>query len=124
MAGSPLRFAVLRHTGVPQEHFDLLIETSPDRPLATWKCMHWPLPQTSINARQPDHRRIYLDYEGMVPGGRGEVIKVAGGQCAIHHANDDEIAAILELPCGRLDMNFRRRDADNWEITVRQHPGQ
>ena len=30
-----------------------------------------------------DHRREYLEYEGPVSGGRGEVRRVAGGECEL-----------------------------------------
>ena len=31
--------------------------------------------------RLADHRRMYLEYEGEVSGGRGEVMQVAEGRC-------------------------------------------
>lgn len=31
--------------------------------------------------RLPDHRRLYLDYEGEIAGGRGRVTRVAAGTC-------------------------------------------
>ncbi len=76
----PLRFVILHHTGVPSPHFDLMLETSPNGPLATWRCPIWPLPagETPV-VRLADHRRHYLDYEGPVSGDRGEVRRVARG---------------------------------------------
>jgi hypothetical protein len=78
-----LRFAVLHHTGVAEPHFDLLTELSPGAPLATWRLPQWPLRGRTAVQQQPDHRGVYLDYQGPVSGGRGEVQRVAGGSCHI-----------------------------------------
>ena len=111
-----VRFAVLRHEGIDSPHFDLLIETGPDRPLATWRCDAWPIAATTTLTRLPDHRRIYLDYEGPVSGGRGTVRRVAGGQCMLRiESNERWIVQLAEMPPLRL----MRIDGDCWEIQPR-----
>src|SRR4051794_32704698 len=72
-----LRFVVLRHDkdGV---HYDFMIEWG-DR-LRTWALAEAIGPGLEIRARAlPDHRTIYLDYEGEISGGRGSVRRVDRG---------------------------------------------
>lgn len=72
-----LRFAVLEHrwNGV---HWDFLLEQG-----ETLRC--WALEAPIVAGREvparalPDHRRVYLEYEGEVAGGRGRVCRLDGG---------------------------------------------
>ncbi|HEX8200659.1 MAG TPA: DNA polymerase ligase N-terminal domain-containing protein [Isosphaeraceae bacterium] len=72
------RFAVLEHRwgGV---HWDLLLEHG--GALRTW-ALEAPIePGREVPARAlPDHRLVYLEYEGAVSGGRGTVRRVDAGQ--------------------------------------------
>ncbi len=82
----PVRFVILHHTGFGRDHYDLMIEQSEN--LATWQLYHdlRELPQDSVEAiRLGDHRKFYLDYEGLVSGGRGDVRRVSSGTCEILH---------------------------------------
>lgn len=91
----PLRFVVLHHTGVPDPHFDLMLETTPGSPLATWRCRHWPIDRPGALVRLPDHRRQYLEYEGPVSGGRGEVRRVATGTIELTTCPRGDAGAVL-----------------------------
>lgn len=104
------RFAILEHVLPAGRHWDLLLEVSdhqrpttasgrddasyrsdvagrlvrqhhrPSR-LATWALERPPTPGTTIAARRlPDHRRLYLDYEGPISGDRGGVTRWDAGQ--------------------------------------------
>ncbi|TWT59028.1 ATP-dependent DNA ligase [Thalassoglobus neptunius] len=65
------RFAILRHDW-PFLHWDFLIES--ENVLLTWRLATEPFIGAEIAAEQlAPHRLIYLDYEGPVSGGRGEV---------------------------------------------------
>jgi len=78
---SRLRYVVLRHEGVPEPHFDLMVETQPGSALWTWRLGEWP---PSVGAKLHelgDHRREYLDYEGPVSFDRGWVTRVSNGLC-------------------------------------------
>jgi hypothetical protein len=76
----PLRYAVLRHEGIPDPHYDLMIESQPGGWLYTWRCPHNPLAQhVTLAIRLANHRRHSLDYEGPVSGNRGHVTRVAAG---------------------------------------------
>jgi hypothetical protein len=71
------RFAVLEHRwdGV---HWDFLLEHA--EALRCW-ALEAPIePGREVPARAlPDHRRVYLEYEGEVSGGRGTVRRLEGG---------------------------------------------
>jgi len=82
--GERLRFAVLRHTGVAREHFDLLLQLAGEEKLLTWR-IYEPVEQWGIGIAAPpaervaDHRAVYMTHEGPVSGDRGEVQRVAEG---------------------------------------------
>jgi hypothetical protein len=78
-----MRYVVLHHTGVEKPHFDLMFESTDGEALTTLRCSMWPITDTTHLQRLPDHRRAYLEYEGPVSGGRGEVRRIASGTCAV-----------------------------------------
>ena len=86
-APARLRYVVLRHEGVADSHFDLMFETSPGSPLATWRSPRWPIDQPTQLARLADHRAIYLDDEGPLAGARGHVKRIAAGECDLTTAS-------------------------------------
>ena len=89
VADETARFVVLRHTGHGSDHFDLMIESDPAAEgLATWRASEWPLSDGTALTPLGPHRRAYLDYEGPVSGGRGEVRRVAAGQCRVREGAD------------------------------------
>ncbi len=80
-------FALLHHTGITAPHYDLLIAVPGEERLRTW-CIETPpesWPQSADSAgqpparRTPDHRLIFLSYEGEISGGRGSVRRIAEG---------------------------------------------
>ena len=80
----PTRYAVLHHSGVPAPHLDVLIEPRPGADLAAWRSPAWPVDRPTPVERIKDHRRLYLDHEGPVGGGRGRVERVGGGICQVN----------------------------------------
>jgi hypothetical protein len=65
------RFVVLEHDR-PVLHWDLMLEAGDV--LQTWRLAKPPALGCAIEATAlPDHRRIYLDYEGPISGDRGMV---------------------------------------------------
>jgi hypothetical protein len=95
-ARPPLRYVVLRHDGVPDPHFDLMFETSPGSPLATWRSPAWPLEPDATLTPLPDHRPAYLAYEGPVSAGRGTVRRVAAGTHAVADGSPDHLVVTLD----------------------------
>jgi hypothetical protein len=78
-SATPLRFAILEHRrdGV---HWDFLVEDGPA--LRAWAIDAPIVAEVDLPARElPPHRRIYLDYEGQISGGRGSVHRWDGGEC-------------------------------------------
>lgn len=78
-----LRYVILRHDGIADPHFDLMFETSADSLLTTCRVSTWPMEANAAITRLTDHRRAYLEYEGPVSGGRGQVKRVAAGTCDV-----------------------------------------
>src|SRR5436309_613719 len=74
-----LRYVILHHDGIPEPHFDLMFETSPNSALMTWRSPEWPITRVTKLEKLSDHRRAYLDYEGPVSGKRGFVKRVDSG---------------------------------------------
>ena len=92
------RYVILRHDW-PEPHFDLLLEAGPV--LKAWRLPAEPTPGEWVPAEpNADHRRLYLDYDGPVSGGRGEVSRYAAGEW------DD----------GDVEL---RQDAEGWWVRVR-----
>lgn len=88
------RWVLLRHT-LPEggDHLDWLIE-DPDDPSGRLLAFRlaptvpWP-PTTGFDAeRLKPHRRDFLTYEGPLSGNRGEVRRIAGGECRALRAAD------------------------------------
>lgn len=70
------RFVILRHElpagSSRASHWDLMLEDGPA--LRTWALAELPRDGRQVDAEPlPDHRKVYLDYEGPVSGNRGTV---------------------------------------------------
>ena len=74
------RFVLLEHDH-PTLHWDLMLEVG--AVLWTWRLDAIPRPGTPCGAVCiPDHRPLYLDYEGPISGDRGRATQVAAGEFA------------------------------------------
>lgn len=72
------RFVILEHDH-PFLHWDLMLEV--ELGLRTWRLMAPPAPGQGGDAEPlGNHRKYYLDYEGPVSGGRGEVRRWDAGE--------------------------------------------
>ncbi len=108
-----LRFVLLEHDtcpqpgGTPVPHWDFLIERSTTDELATWRLDDNPIVTlTPVHAtRLPDHRRIYLEYEGELTRGRGRVRRVDRGTVRAYEITAD--AHEMTLAGERLIGRFR-----------------
>ena len=73
--------------------------------------------------RAADHRRIYLEYEGPLSGGRGEVTRVACGRIeAMQNLGDDWAFLIAWQRFSRQRLRVRRRPDDRWTLQVLAEP--
>lgn len=76
-------FVLLHHRLSDKEHWDLCLEMGES--LATWQILRDPRGRPDKKTggyparRIGDHRRAYLEYEGPISGGRGEVRRVDRG---------------------------------------------
>ena len=119
-------FVILFHTGHGNDHLDLLLDLQ-DGPLATWQLMASPIDIGKTGAiaaaKLPDHRRKYLQYEGPIGGGRGQVRRIDEG--SVH---------VLENTADRLLLQFAgtllkgrwllsRRDGNNWAFSLEENKG-
>jgi hypothetical protein len=109
-----LRYVVLRHDGVPVPHFDLMVETSSGSELATWQSSHWPIETDTPLTRLPDHRRMYLDYEGPVSGDRGEVHRVASGRLRLDRRSDTLWRLTFRDLIAYSQLELRHESKDRW----------
>lgn len=109
-----LRFVILTHD-FPELHWDLMLEQGDV--LRTWRLAKPPAVGVAIEAEPlPDHRRHYLDYEGAVSGGRGNVARFAAGHYVLELEKPGEL--LVRLHCDGLPPSvILRRDADEkWSV--------
>lgn len=88
------RFVLLEHRwdGV---HWDFMLEDG--EALRTWAIDAPVVPDADLPARAlPDHRRIYLDYEGEISGDRGTVLRVDQGAYEVLVWEVDRVRVRLE----------------------------
>lgn len=98
------RWVLLQHT-LPDRsvHLDWMIERPPGGDRCTLLSFRLrigtdPLAaQRFVAERIGDHRREYLDYEGPVSGGLGEVLRIASGTCRIESGPDPSLLS-LQFP--------------------------
>jgi hypothetical protein len=73
------QFVVLAHD-FPEPHLDFFLETSANGLLRSFRLSAWPTGGKPVDLLgTPDHRRLYLQYEGPVSGGRGSVRRLDAG---------------------------------------------
>jgi hypothetical protein len=110
------RFAILEHD-YPILHWDLLLESGPV--LRTWRLGAPPEPGKRIDAAPSfDHRLVYLDYEGPISGGRGQVKRWDVGTFTWEEEAPERIAIRLE---GRRfeGLAILERDASSaWSLVM------
>ena len=91
------RFVVLHHFGCPgrSDHFDLMLESAGQ--LQTWSLAEWPGTDVVTAKSLPAHRLHYLQYEGPVSGGRGQVRRVDEGQYWLAAGSFTDKATAIEF---------------------------
>lgn len=72
-------------------HFDVMLESG--EALWTWALNQWPLKdEQQVSAKRlADHRFAYLEYEGPISGGRGNVRRVDQGEYQLVKRDSDRL---------------------------------
>ncbi|MCA9052572.1 MAG: hypothetical protein KDA75_01990 [Planctomycetaceae bacterium] len=87
-------YVILTHDH-PFPHWDLLLETG--EACRTWRLLGEPGCNREIAAEPlPDHRLLYLDYEGPVSGDRGSVERWDRGTYIIVSETADSLVVLLD----------------------------
>ncbi|MDR0704230.1 MAG: hypothetical protein LBF88_04505 [Planctomycetaceae bacterium] len=92
------RFVVLFHEHPDGDHWDFMLET--EIALTTWAVPPQPLPFYSFECkvkRLSDHRRCYLDYEGVISNHRGCVRQLDSGTYETETKHETEIMEHFRL---------------------------
>ncbi len=109
------RYVVLAHHTTPF-HYDLMLEHGDV--LATWSFDEPPGRDGQACRLIQDHRKVYLDYEGEVSGGRGRVERWDAGT---FDGRIDRDLVEVDLAGGRLAGRWRLarvEESDRWELRV------
>src|SRR5580658_3234396 len=114
----PLRYVILHHGGIPDPHFDLMFETRPGSDLATWRSHAWPIEEPTPLTRLKDHRRLYLTYEGELPGQRGQVQQTARGDCEVEVGENAVWTVRILTGATPCTLVLRRINGDQWEASA------
>jgi len=109
-------------------HIDWLLAQDADasRPLLSWRLdrrVDELIVGESAKARRlPDHRSIYLDYEGPISGGRGKVRRLIEGSAIMRseHPIDFELRWPHEQTFLTQRLSIVRHSGDNWIVTCTQ----
>jgi hypothetical protein len=118
---TPMRFAVLHHTGVEDPHYDFMFETSPTSQLVTFRLPRWPLFENVSAIKLRDHRRAYLDFQGDISIGRGHVQRVDEGDCTPTQTSQGWVVQLN----ARTRLEFEPENAgveENWWVRVHREP--
>lgn len=132
------RFVLLWHECPPalgkSSHWDLMLEC--DGALRTWSLERLPdvwgrtldlspaasgeLPLAAV--RLADHRLAYLDYEGPVSGGRGEVTRCDRGEYGVAAESADRMVVELFGGAVRGSWALARESGEVWRLSAASLP--
>jgi len=113
-----LRFVILNHDH-PHLHWDLLLEQFGKETLRTWRLEQPPAPGAVIQAEAlPDHRRMYLDYEGPISGNRGEVQRWDSGEYEVLLQTATEIVMRFEGTRIQGEAMLQCNESGTWTFKV------
>ena len=120
------RFVLLRHecsSNYPRpSHWDLLLEAGDA--LKAWSLLEPPDASLAQSAEMlPDHRSMYLDYEGAVSGGRGSVTRWDDGTYELTSgAFEDAARSLFVLIRGkRLRGGYSLEPSGDGKFIFRSH---
>jgi hypothetical protein len=112
------RHAILRHEHPEGVHWDLLLEFG--AVLRAWALAEPPGEVAEGDARSlPDHRPLYLDYEGPISGGRGRVTRWDRGVYDLEAQSDDQWTVVLsgDVYTGRATLRRLPGEPGRWRVS-------
>lgn len=118
------RYVILKHDSPRGLHYDFLLETA--TLLTTWALAEAPAPGCRTSAEQlPDHRRLYLEYEGEISGGRGTVTRWDYGEYIILKRTPAnlELALSGQQLQGRGKLSLVDPDCRVWQFEFQAEAG-
>jgi hypothetical protein len=115
------RFAIQRHDRDPDPHFDILLERG--GALRTFSVKQ-PLGESEEARAIPDHRLLYLTYEGPISGGRGTVRLHDSGNYREESWKEDRISVRLDGKIHRGRLALTRIEGDRWQVEWRPEVGE
>ncbi len=110
-----MRFTIARHQGSTEgDHYDLLLESG--EMLRTWRfpSPHFENPQAAKQLK--DHRKKYLDYEGEITGGRGNVSIHETGTYEIDVWSDKVVQVALTGGTIKTRLRLDLRNGEDWTL--------
>ena len=116
------QFAILQHWQNHYTHWDLLLELPARELLATFRVDQPPHTWATVGALPvqalPDHRRIYLDYQGPISGDRGTVTRCDRGTIRVLQYTATHIGVEITgmLLQGHLDLHAGKPNANLWRL--------
>lgn len=119
-----LHFAILEHAQREGSHWDILLELPQRKFLATWRVDLPPndwLNSQFFQARSlPDHRPIYLDYQGPLTNNRGWVTRCDRGLITLLEDSSDGLAVELHGEKISCSLHFTPIDAvrGTWKVKI------
>lgn len=119
----PLRTVLLRHA-LPDGgwHHDWLIQSPDAQQLRSFRVSVDPLAPGAATfdaIATPDHRPVYLDYEGPISGGRGEVTRVWRLDVLAVFLGRRFVRVQVQESGGQWQLRGRRMDGDLWSFRRR-----
>ncbi|MDA0660223.1 MAG: hypothetical protein O2931_08765 [Planctomycetota bacterium] len=120
------RYAISFHKFSPgndrKDHWDLFLEAQ-DGALWTWALSDaWGTATRFLGIRLPDHRPIYLDYDGAISGERGTVERIATGEYDIVQLGDDGLPReiTLNMNTNQVAVSLQPTDEPHtWQFELR-----
>jgi hypothetical protein len=116
------RYVILQHDppagGDTGRHWDFMLEVGDV--LRTWALAAEPAPGTSIDGTPlPDHRLVYLEYEGPIAGNRGHVRRWDAGTYATVGTDSDQIVVRLRGTrlAGTVTVSRDADHPDRWQFS-------
>jgi hypothetical protein len=110
------RYVILEHDH-PTRHWDFMLQAGDL--LRTWRLAGPPAPGQSVDAEQSfDHRPAYLDYEGPVSGGRGQVVRWDQGEFDWEVDEDSRVAIRLAGRRVQGRAELVRDENARWTLTL------